>query len=223
MSASVEEIPLEHGWVDSELQSEFQGLGLRYAIVPGRAARSPKELRGRLRHLSDRVHGERVLNLRREPVASAYRIFFRQVGIDPDQFRPPAEAVMVERLRAGRFESHNAVEDALTVAVVETGVAVRAFDAGGLEGPLGLRLSRPHERLGETGGGTAGVELADGTIVLADRRASIALVFGETAAGRAVGPDTRRIALCAVQVGGVPDIAVEEALWSASNTVRAAS
>ena len=109
--------------------------------------RSPRELKNRLRHLSDRVHGEHVVNLRREPIASAYRVFFRQIGIDPDEHKPPGEAVMLERLRAGRFKSHDLLEDALTVAVVETGVAVRAFDADRIEGELGLRIAQPGEHL----------------------------------------------------------------------------
>src|SRR5512144_1790343 len=98
----VEELSLEEGWVEPALREEFRGLGLRFAVVEARSGRSPRELRMRLRHLSDRVHGERVVNMRREPVASAYRIFFRQIGIDPDEHRPPGEEAMLERLRAGR-------------------------------------------------------------------------------------------------------------------------
>ena len=93
---------------------------------------------------------------------------------------------MLERLRAGWFRSRNIVDDALTVAVVETGVAVRAFDADRVQGELGLRISQPGERLG---GAPKGFELPEGTIVIADERDSVGLVFGDTAAGRGV---TRR-------------------------------
>jgi DNA/RNA-binding domain of Phe-tRNA-synthetase-like protein len=156
--------------------------------------------------------------MRREPIASAYRIFFRQIGIDPDEHRPPGEAAMLDRLRAGWFRSRNVVDDALTVAVVETGVAVRAFDADRLQGVLGLRVSRPRERLG---GAPEGFELPDGTIVIADERASVGFVFGDTAPGRGVTGDTARIALCAVRVEGVPDISVEESLWTCANILEA--
>src|SRR5438128_1088861 len=167
---------------------------LRFAVVEGRSGRSPRELRARLRHLSDRVHGERVLNLRREPIASSYRVFFRQIGIDPEEFRPPAEEAMLERLRAGRFASRNLLDDALTVALVETSVSVRAFDADKLTGRLGLRLALPRERLGGTG-----IELPDGAIVIADEERSVGLIFGETASGRGVEPRTEHIALCVVR------------------------
>jgi len=205
------ELAIGRGWVEPALRAEFPGLALLYTKAAAPPRRSPRELRQRLRHLSDRVHGQRALSMRREPIASAYRVFFRQIGIDPDEHRPPGEAAMLERLRAGWFRSRNLLDDALTVAVVETGVAVRAFDADRVEGELGLRISRPGERLG---GPEGRFELPDGTIVIADDQAAVGLVFGDTAAGRGVTGDTARMILCAVRVEGVPDISVEEALWT---------
>lgn len=212
-----QELAIRRGWVEPALRSEFPGLGLLQAQARAPGRRSPRELRQRLRHLSDRVHGQRALNMRREPIASAYRVFFRQIGIDPDEHRPPGEAVMLERLRAGWFRSRNVVDDALTVAVVETGVAVRAFDADRLEGELGLRISRPRERLGGSG-----FELAEGSIVIADERDAVGLVFGDTAPGRGPSGDTARITLCAVRVEGVPEISVEEALWTCADILESA-
>jgi DNA/RNA-binding domain of Phe-tRNA-synthetase-like protein len=212
-----QELAIRRGWVEPALRSEFPGLGLLQAQARAPGRRSPRELRQRLRHLSDRVHGQRALNMRREPIASAYRVFFRQIGIDPDEHRPPGEAVMLERLRAGWFRSRNVVDDALTVAVVETGVAVRAFDADRLEGGVGLRISRPQERLGGSG-----VELVEGSIVIADERDAVGLVFGDTAPGRGPGGDTARITLCAVRVEGVPEISVEEALWTCADILDSA-
>jgi DNA/RNA-binding domain of Phe-tRNA-synthetase-like protein len=208
------EVPLESGWVEPGLREEFRGIGLRFSIVEARSGRSPREVRQRLRHLSDRVHGERVVNLRREPVASSYRIFYRQIGIDPDEHRPPAEAAMLERLRSGHFKSRNLVDDALVISLVETGVAVRAFDAAKLTGRLGLRISNPGERLGGVG-----IELPEGAIVLADEKRSVGLIFGETAAGCGVHPETTQIALSAVQVPGVPEISVEEAIWTCAGVL----
>jgi DNA/RNA-binding domain of Phe-tRNA-synthetase-like protein len=209
-----QELAIRRGWVDSALHAEFPGLALLQAEAAAPGRRSPRELRQRLRYLSDRVHGQRALSMRREPIASAYRVFYRQIGIDPDQHRPPGEAAVLERLRAGWFRSRNILDDALTVAVVETGVAVRAFDASRIQGQLGLRVSQPGERLG---GAPNGFLLPEGTIVIADERAALGLVFGDTAAGRGVTGDTERIALCAVRVEGVPEISVEEALWTCAD------
>jgi DNA/RNA-binding domain of Phe-tRNA-synthetase-like protein len=211
----VEEIPVETGWVEPALRAEFNGLGIRFSVVSAHTGRSPRELRGRLRHLSDRIRGDRVVNLRREPVASSYRVFFRQIGIDPDEHKPPGEAAMLERLRAGRFTSRDLLEDALTVAVVETGVAVRAFDAERVEGTLGLRIAQPGEHL-------AGdrFDLPDGAIVVADERRPVGYVFGDTGTAAAVTRATRKILLCVVRVPGVPEISVEEAIWTCAGILQ---
>jgi DNA/RNA-binding domain of Phe-tRNA-synthetase-like protein len=214
----VEEVPVESGWVEPSLREEFRGIGLKSAVVDARPGRSPRGVKERLRHLSNRIHGMKVVNLRREPVASAYRVFFRQIGIDPDEHKPPAEEAMLERLRAGRLKSQNLVDDALTVAVVETGVAVRAFDADRLQGTLGLRIAHRGEHL-------AGdrVDLPEGAIVVADERRPVGFVFGDTGSAAAVGPGTRRITLCVVRVPGVPEISIEEALWTAADILTAES
>jgi len=49
--------------------------------------------------------------------------------------------------------------------------------------------------------------------VIADEHRPIGLLFGATASGRGVQPGTQRICVAALQVKGVPQIAVEEALW----------
>jgi DNA/RNA-binding domain of Phe-tRNA-synthetase-like protein len=205
------EVPIREGKVASALRTEFPGLALRYSIVDVQPGRSPAGVKTHLRYLSNRLHGRRALNLRREPIASAYRVFFRQIGLDPDEFRTPIEAAVMERLRAGGFKSRGLVDDALTIAIVETGVAMRALDADRINGALRLRLSQPGERLG---GERHGLELPEGTLVLADDQSSLALIFGEAAPGRGVQRESRRVAVCAIQVQGVPDISVEEAIWS---------
>src|SRR5947207_3393763 len=130
----VEEVPVETGWVEPALREEFRGLGLRATLVTARTGRSPRELKVRLRHLSDRI-----------------------------------------------------------------------------QGTLGLRIARRGEYL-------AGdrVDLPDGAIVVADERRPIGLVFGDTGSAAAVGQGTRRITLCVVRVPGIPEISVEEALWTAA-------
>jgi hypothetical protein len=48
------------------------------------------------------------------------------------------------------------------------------------------------------------------------------LLFGATDGGREVQRGTRRISVAAIQVDGVPQIAVEEALWIVAATLEAA-
>jgi len=55
--------------------------------------------------------------------------------------------------------------------------------------------------------------------VLADAAGPVGVLFGALAPGRGVGPRTTRITLLALQVAGVPDIHVEEALWTVAETL----
>ena len=47
----------------------------------------------------------------------------------------------------------------------------------------------------------------------------VALVLGEVGEDAGVTPETERMMLCALRVKGVPRISVEEALWTAAETL----
>ena len=205
---------LEVGWIAEELRVEFPDLRLVTTTVDARAGRSPEAVKERLRALSNRWTGQKAVALRQQPIPWAYRVFFRQVGIDPDEHRTPVEAYALERMRAGGFLSRNVLDDALTIATVETGVPVIAFDDEPLDGPLGLRLSAPGELLGGDGR-----PLSSRQVVIADAERSVAVLFADFAEGQGVTPKTRRMRLAAVQVKGVPDVSVDEALWTVAETV----
>ena len=118
-----------------------------HAPLEARPRKSPRDVKERLRQLADRYTGGKVIHMRQDAVPWAYRVFSRQVGIDPDTYRTPVERIAVERLRHGVIESDNLVDDALTIAIAETGVPVFALDADRVAGELGLRLARAGERL----------------------------------------------------------------------------
>ena len=205
----------EQGWVAPHLATEFPGLGIAWVEVDTRPSRSPEPVRRRLRDLSDRFYGAQAIRMREQPIPWAYRVFFRQIGLDPDRTRTPIEQLVFDRLHDGAFKSHGLPADALNIATVETGVALRAFDADRLEGRLCIRDSGPGESLPGRPG-----ELAQGTLIVADERRPVGLLFGATAAGCGVEPRSRRLMVVAVQVKGVPQIAVAEALWMAAGTLR---
>jgi DNA/RNA-binding domain of Phe-tRNA-synthetase-like protein len=207
--------PTQTGWVAPELRDEFPGLALVQLAVERGSGRSPRAVKERLRILSDRFTGGQAINLRHQPIPWAYRVFFRHIGLDPDQQRTPVEELALERMKHGGFRSQSLLDDALTIATVESGVGVRAFDADRLEGPLGIRATLPGEELEGRPG-----ELPAGTLVVADSHRPLSLLFGALAAGRGVTPKTKRTLLVAIQVGGVPAIAVEEALWLAAGVLR---
>jgi len=200
--------------VGDELAAEFPELGLLHTTVIARLGRSPRTVKDRLKTMSDRFTGPKAVQVRQQPVPWAYRVFFRQIGIDPDHQRTPPEAAALERMRAGAFTSQNLLDDALVIATVETGVPLLAYDAARLDGELGLRLGLAGERLGGDGR-----DLRGGEIVVADEAHAVAVLFGDTAERRGVHPDSSSVLLAAVQVKGVPDVSVEEALWIATETL----
>ena len=205
----------EAGWVDGSLEEEFAGLALRWLVVSGSARSSPRAVKTQLAALASRYSGGRVVNLRHQPIPWAYRVFFRHVGLDPDADRTPVEAVALERMRRGGFQSENLVDDALTIAIGESGVALRAFDADRLQGRPGIRPSAPGEKL--PGRAT---DLETGTLVIADEARPVGLLFGIDSTDHEVTKRTKRVALVSVQVSGVPDIAVEEAMRLAAGILE---
>lgn len=206
----------EPGWIGPALAAEFPGLGIFATTVAAGPSRSPEAVKEKLRELSDRFGGAQAITLRQRQIPWAYRVFFRQIGLDPDRTPTPVEQVALDRLREGRFASRNRLDDALTIAIAEVGVAVQAFDADRLEGRLGLRLSEPGERFEGRHS-----DLPSGTIVIADEERAVAILFGAVAEDKGAGRRTERTTLAAVRVKGVPDMALEEALWVAASAMLA--
>jgi len=205
----------EQGWVAPHIAEEFPGLGIAWVEVDGGPERSREPVLRRLRDLSDRFYGSHAIHMRERPIPWAYRVFFRQIGLDPDRTRTPVEQMALDRLHDGAFTTQGMPADALTIATVETGVALRAFDAGAIEGRLCIRDSAPGESLpGKPG------ELAQGTLTIADERKPLGLLFGEPAVRGPIEIDARLV-VAAVQVRGVPQASVDEALWIACAAITA--
>jgi DNA/RNA-binding domain of Phe-tRNA-synthetase-like protein len=203
----------ERGWIDAELADELPELVLWTLVAgPPPARRSPPELRQRLGMLASRLRGAEAIELRRRPVPHAYRVFFRQIGLDPDDERTPVEEATMRRLMHGGFRSDGALADALLLAVVETGVPVWAVDDDRLDGPLGIRAARRGEQRPRPDGFAD--DLPEGRLVVADAAGPVAVLFGEPDADHAVTRATRSVRVYGLQVAGVPDIHVEEAFWT---------
>lgn len=214
------DLALHDGTVAPALREEFPRLGLAWVDVDARPGRSPRPVRRQLRELSSRFRGPQAVVMRQLPVPHAYRVFFRQIGLDPDVDRPPGEAAAVDRLLAGEFRSRGLVDDALLIALVETGVPVWALDAAVVAGPLTLRVSAEGERVGR---GEGALPVAAGRIVVADSEGPLSVLFADLAPGVGVSGATERVRLFAVRVDGVPSIHVEEALWTCADLLAAPS
>jgi len=199
------------GWLADDVRDEFPELRLHWLTLAASSGRSPRGVRDRLRGMSDRFRGSHAVTMRQDPVPWAYRVFYRHIGLDPDADRTPVEAAALERLLRGAFKSRNLLDDALTIALVETGVPIWALDADCVDGALGVRAAGAGERLGRD---AAAPGIPTGRLVVADDRSPLAVLFGDLAPGHGVTPETARMTLFSLQVAGVPSIHVEEALYT---------
>ncbi len=203
------ELTAAPGFLEPAVRQELPGLRLVWLTLEGRPRASPREIKHRLRTLSDRFRGDSVVGLRTQPIPHAYRVFFRQIGLDPDAARIPGEEVAVARLLHGGLRSEGLPADAMLIALVETGIPVWALDADRIDpGGLGIRLTEGGEPFG-----SEAYPLPAGRLVVADSQSVHALLFGAIAPGHGVSRGTSRVALFALGVQGVPDIHLEEALW----------
>ena len=204
------------GWCAREVEEELPGLRLlvgeaSHTRVQPLTGASPPEVHGRLRELSNRFRGARAVGVRREPVPGAYRVFYRQIGLDPDAVRTPIEAAVMERMLRGGFLTAGLLDDVLTIALLDTGVPVWALDAQSVDGQLGIRASDEGEPLGRSADAPL---LPAGRLVVADESTALAILFGTVAPGHEPHAQTLRLTLFAVQVAGVPTLYAEESLWT---------
>ena len=211
------EVSFAEGLVDPGVAAELPGLRLLETRVEGGTGRTLPGVRERLRHLSGRMNGAEAIAARTRPIPQAYRRLFRHIGLDPDEHRVPAEAAILARLHDGHYRPDNRLDDALTVAVVETGVPLWALDDGLLDGPLGIRPARPGERLGTH-------EHADdvpaGRLVVVDAQGPVGIAFGPLSRDHVVTKATTATRLFSLQAPGVPAIHVDEALWTCLECLR---
>lgn len=216
MSDVESDVEPEEGWIEAPVADELPGLRMLSLAVAAGPGRSNAGVVRQLRMLSDRFRGSRAVGMRSEPVPHAYRVFFRSVGLDPDATPTPIEAAVLDRLMEGRFRPQGRIEDALLVALVETGVPVWALDDERLDGPLGIRTARAAERLGE---GELAPQIRPGGLVVADAARPVAELFAAPAPCFAPAGGTTRVRLFTVLVPGVPSICAEEALWLAGESL----
>lgn len=197
---------VERGTIALELSEEFPELDLLSFTIDCPAGRTPRAVRGRLLELSDRFPVAQAPTLRRGAVLSAYRAFYRQIGLDPDTSPTPLDLVIAERLRQGSFRSWGLVEDALTIASIETLVPLWAMDGMHIVGGLGVRGAQRGERLAD------GEELPAGRLVVADANGPLAALLEAPPEGRRVSRSTCVVTVYCPRVAGVAQLRVEEAL-----------
>ena len=169
----------EQGWVAPHLAAEFPGLGIAWITVDSRLRAQPRAgqatgsrpLRPLLRVARDPP--------RERPIPWAYRVFFRQIGLDPDRTRTPVEQLALERLQDGAVQGPRpARRRAHDRDGRDRGGAARLRRRAGRGALCASTTRAPGEALrGEP------VELPQGTLVIADERGPIGTLFGERRSG----------------------------------------
>ncbi len=150
-----------------------------------------------LEELSDAVDARRAVTLRER--SAAFRVFQRQIGLDPDADHTMLESALVNRMIDGAFLTRGLPADACTIAAIETCVPVWAIDADRLVGRLGIALMDP-----------------DDSLAISDERRPLAMLMATPGPELEPGPRTASVAIFAVAVPGAPAVVVEEALWIAA-------
>lgn len=185
--------------VSDAVRADFPRLQLWVAWVAVPAGhRSTPTLRGHLAEVDDRVRGLPTGGLRMDKVASAYRGFARQIGLDPDADRNPLERLALERLQLGRMPTYGPLLDAMSVAMLETSVPMWTIKGDAASG--WLRVDTDEQ----------------GVLVVADDKRTLAPLMATPE--KALFPTLRRREMStaivyALQVGKVPSSTLEEAFW----------
>ncbi len=206
------------GWVAPHIASEFPGLGIAWVEVDAKPGRSPEPVRQRLRDLSDRTYG-----VAGDPPAGTADPLGLPRLLPPDRPRPrphphpgraadprpaPRRRLPQPRPAGRRAQRRDRRDRGRAARLRRRGDRGRALHPRLRAGGVARRGGRPSWRRGRWRSPTSA--------------GPVGLLFGPTAEGLGVEKRTRRIAVAAVQVKGVPQIAVEEALWMAAATLEAA-
>jgi DNA/RNA-binding domain of Phe-tRNA-synthetase-like protein len=125
--------------VSGDLAAEFPGLRADWLICQCSDHSCDPGVGERLALLASRFNGRQALELRQQQVPAAYRSFFRQVGIDPEQQPTPIEQAVLGRLLSGGNLPQDRISDGLLLALLETSVPVVAFEAGVVAPPISIR------------------------------------------------------------------------------------
>lgn len=193
------------GRIASSVAAEFPGLTFAWLDLDVQTGASPRALRQRLAHESDRIKGADALTLVRRPIPSAYRVFFRQIGLDPETDRTPIEQIVLTRIVRGGLRSNGRLADACGVALLETGVPVWGLDRNRLSGDLQLEIAMVIAPDAEHSG-----------LVITDAGDLAIPLFRGVPERFVPTPESSRVRLFAVGVPGVPPMTVDEALWLAT-------
>ncbi len=199
--------------ISTDLAERFPGLSVLVVRVNGVKVEKEKaemqQFKGEIINEVKRTYN--LATVKDVPIFRAYRDFFWRAGIDPTKVRPAAEA-LIRRVLAGKpIPAINTLVDSYNLASIRTGIAMGAFDAEKLSGPLVLRFARAGEKFLGIGMDEP-IELAGNELVVSDAEKLIAIYPYRDADETKATLETRNVL---VLICGAPRIE-EEILEGAS-------
>jgi len=135
-------------FIDAEVKKEFPGMKAAVAIIEGvDVHRGSKELEKFKEELLGQLVGITVEQVDEFPSIKAYRNIFRAFGVDWHSRRPSADALL-RRIALGKgLYNVNTLVDAYNLAVLDSKIALGAFDLQTLSLPVILRLTKDGEEV----------------------------------------------------------------------------
>ena len=156
------------GSVDPQLLDEFPGLDVVSVSSPIPTAKTPRGLAQELELAANRIRGATAVRASTGSIASAYRGFIRQLGMDPDRVPATVEAISFRRLIEGGFVAAGLAADAVALATIEFEVPITVLNDAGLHGPINLGKAPESSPF-----------YAVGDLVLVDSLQVVSRIFGE--------------------------------------------
>lgn len=129
-------------------------------------------------HLWQEIHAfatqfsstHKMEEIRRRPAIHATRLAYKQLGKDPNRYRPSAEALCRRILKRQPLYQIDTLVDLINLVSMKTGYSIGGFDLEKIEGNLTLGVGRAGEQFEAIGRGTMNIE---GLPVYRDKRGGI--------------------------------------------------
>jgi lysyl-tRNA synthetase class 2 len=141
-------------YIDGEVKKKFPGMKAGMAIIKDvEVHRESKELEKFKQEVLSRFSGLKMVDIDNLPSIKAYREIFRAFSVDWHSRRPSVDALLRRVVQGKGLYRVNTLVDAYNLIVLESKIALGAFDYQRLSFPVILRLAEEGEKivlLGET-------------------------------------------------------------------------
>ncbi len=155
--------------IDSEVKTKFSGMKAGVAIIEGvKIKKSSEELEEFKKAVLSKISKIKSDDIGQIPSIKAYRQIFRAFGVDWHSRHPSSDALLRRIVNGKGLYNINTLVDAYNLAVLDSKIALGAFEYEKVDYPVVLRLAKRGEQiymLGET----EPTEIHEGEMVYADR------------------------------------------------------